>query len=284
MQIGYFPGCSLTSTAREYDASVRQVAQNCGFDLVEIEDWNCCGASPADAVSQELVLALSAKNLAKAQRQGLTSILSPCPACHSHLLQARQGLAEKSPRRSRILELIDEAAAPAVTLRHLVDFLYHDVGIEKLKATVVKPLTGITVASYYGCLTRLKAIDMENRENPAMLDEIIGALGATAVDWSHKTECCGAGLAITSTQTVLRLTGDILAGARSAGAQALVAVCPLCQANLDMRQAELDRCRAKPFNLPVIYLSQLVLIAQGTSFQEAGFDKHLISPRGIFQQ
>lgn len=284
MQIGYFPGCSLTSTAREYDASVRLVAQNCGFELVEIEDWNCCGASPADAVSEELVLALSAKNLAKAQSQGLTSILSPCPACHSHLLLAQKGLAETSPHRRRILELIDEAAVSALTLRHLVDFLYHDVGIEQLKQTVVKPLTGIAVASYYGCLTRLKAIDIEDRENPAMLDEIIGALGATAVDWSHKTECCGAGLAITSTQTVLRLTGDILEGARSADARAVVAVCPLCQANLDMRQAELDRKRSRPFKLPVLYLSQLILIAQGKSFQEACFDKNLISPYGIYQK
>ena len=110
MKIGYFPGCSLKSTAREYDATVRLVAQNCGFELVEIEDWNCCGASPADAVSEELLLALSAKNLAKTKRQGLASILSPCPACHSHLLLAQKGVAEKSPHRKRILELIDEAS------------------------------------------------------------------------------------------------------------------------------------------------------------------------------
>jgi heterodisulfide reductase subunit B2 len=283
MQIGYFPGCSLTSTAREYDATVRQVVQNCGFELVEIDDWNCCGASPADAVSEELVMALSAKNLVKAGRQKLTSILSPCPACHSHMLQAQHAVSDASPHRERIAELTGDQAPPPVTLRHLVDFLYRDVGIEKLKQTVVRPLTGITLASYYGCLTRLRGIDMEDRENPAMLDEIIAALGATAVDWSHKTECCGAGLAITSTPTVLRLAGDILAAARSAGAQALIAVCPLCQTNLDTRQTELARVGRK-FNIPVLYLSQLILIAQGKSFQEAGFDKNLVSPDSIFKK
>ena len=283
MQIGYYPGCSLTSTAREYDATVRLVARNCGIELVEIDDWNCCGASPADAVSEELVLALSAKNLAKAGRQKLTSILSPCPACHSHMLQAQHAVSAASPHRERIAELTGEPAPPPVTLRHLVDFIYHDVGIEKLKQTVVRPLTGITLASYYGCLTRLRGIDMEDRENPAMLDEIIAALGATAVDWSHKTECCGAGLAITSTPTALRLAGDILSSARSAGAQALIAVCPLCQTNLDTRQTDLARAGRK-FNMPVLYLSQLILIAQGKSFQEAGFDKNLVSPDFIFKK
>lgn len=282
MRIGYFPGCSLKSTAREYDESVRLAAQNLGIELAEIDDWNCCGASPADAVSEELMLGLSAKNLARANRQGLSLVLSPCPDCHSHLLQAQQALAGGGPHAQRLSELTGDPAPQPVTLRHLVDFLYRDVGIAQLKQAVVRPLAGIKVAPYYGCLMRLRGIDIEDRENPSMLDEIIAALGATAVDWSHKSECCGAGLAITNTPTALRLAGDILAAARSAGAQALVAVCPLCQINLDMRQLDLARA-GRQFNLPVVYLSQLLLAAQGKSGREAGFDRHFVRPDFLLQ-
>jgi heterodisulfide reductase subunit B len=283
MQIGYFPGCSLTSTAQEYDASVRLLARNCGVELVEIEDWNCCGATPAAALSEELALALPLRNLLKADTQKLSSVLSPCPACHSHLLLAKKEVITGGAHKQRLHEIVDDQRAPDITLRHLVDFLYHDLGLETLKKTIVKPLEGMKLVSYYGCLTRLRGIEMEDQENPTMMDEIISALGADAPDWSHKTECCGASFSITKTDTVLRLVGEILAAANGVGADAVVVVCPLCQSNLDMRQAQLGRKGISGRQLPIVYLSQLILLAQGKGYGEVGFDKHLINPRSLIR-
>lgn len=279
MQIGYFPGCSLKSTAKEYDLSIKALCANLGVELIEIEDWNCCGATPAAALSEELSLALPLQNLIKASQQQLTSILSPCPACHSHLLLARQGVTESAPHKERLYEIVDQQCKPDIKLRHLVDFLFEDIGLNKIKESLMNPLEGIKLVPYYGCLTRLKGIEMEDKENPTMMDGIINALGAEALDWSHKTECCGASFSITKTDAVLRLVGEILEAAKAVGADALVVVCPLCQANLDMRQLELKKKSSKQFDLPVVYLSQLILRAQGKSYGEIGFNRHLVNPR-----
>ncbi len=284
MQIGYFPGCSLKSTAKEYDLSVKLLAQSCGIELIEIEDWNCCGATPAAAVSEELSLALPLRNLIRASAQHLSSILSPCPACHSHLLLAQKEVTEGGTYKKRLHEIVDNQHTPTITLRHLVDFIYKDIGLTKLKETLVKPLEGFKLVSYYGCLTRLKGIEIEDKENPTMMDEIINALGAHALDWSHKTECCGASFSITKTDTVLRLVGEILTAAKAVGADAVVVVCPLCQSNLDMRQLGLTQKNIKRFDLPIVYLSQLILLAQGKSYRALGFDKHLVNPRVLIRQ
>ena len=283
MQIGYFPGCSLKSTAKEYDLSVKTLCANLGVELIEIEDWNCCGATPAAAISEELSLALPLQNLIKARTQQLTSILSPCPACHSHLLLAYKEVTSGGAYRKRLEEIVDQSFKWDITLRHLVDFLYEDVGLDKIKESLVNPLGGIKLVSYYGCLTRLKGVEIEDKENPSMMDEIINTLGAEALDWSHKTECCGASFSITKTDAVLRLVGEILEAAKTVGADALVVVCPLCQANLDMRQLELVKRGSKRFNLPIIYLSQLILLAQGKGYGEVGFDKHLVNPSALMR-
>ena len=278
MDYGYFPGCSLKSTATEYDSTVRALCSNFGINLVEIEDWVCCGSSPVHAISEEISLALPLQNLSQSERQGLKSILSPCPSCHSHMQCSHAEMEQEGGHRARLEELTGAHYTGSLQLRHLVDFLYHEVGIDKIKEKVTRPLQGIKAVSYYGCMTRFPGITFENREMPTMIDEIVQALGAEALSWSHMTECCGASFSISKTDTVLRLVQEILEAARIVNASCIIVVCPLCQSNLDMRQIEIGQKTGARFNLPIIYLSQLILMSQGSTFQELGFAKHLIDP------
>jgi heterodisulfide reductase subunit B len=278
MDYGYFPGCSLKSTAKEYDDTVRQLCRSFGINLIEIDDWVCCGSSPVHALSEEISLALPLKNLSQAEGQGLKNILSPCPSCHSHMLCSHAEMEKEGSHRERLQELAGSHYAGSLQLRHLVDFLYHDVGIDKIKEKVTRPLTGIKAVAYYGCMTRFPGITFDDREMPTMIDDIVQALGAEALPWSHTTECCGASFSISKTETVLRLVREILEAARLVNAGCIIAVCPLCQSNLDMRQVEIQKETGELFNLPVIYLSQLILMSQGSSRQELGFSRHLIDP------
>lgn len=278
MDYGYFPGCSLKSTAKEYDDTVRQLCRSFGINLIEIDDWVCCGSSPVHALSEEISLALPLKNLSQAEGQGLKNILSPCPSCHSHMLCSHAEMEKEGSHRERLQELAGSHYAGSLQLRHLVDFLYHDVGIDKIKEKVTRPLTGIKAVAYYGCMTRFPGITFDDREMPTMIDDIVQALGAEALPWSHTTECCGASFSISKTETVLRLVREILEAARLVNAGCIIAVCPLCQSNLDMRQVEIQKKTGELFNLPVIYLSQLILMSQGSSRQELGFSRHLIDP------
>jgi heterodisulfide reductase subunit B2 len=278
MDYGYYPGCSLKSTATEYDSTVRQLCRSFGINLVEIDDWVCCGSSPVHAQSEEISLALPLKNLAQAERQGLKSVLSPCPSCHSHMLCSHAEAGAGGRHRQRLQELAGSSYAGSLQLRHLVDFLYNDVGIDKIKEKVIRPLTGIKAVAYYGCMTRFPGITFDDKEMPVMIDEIVQALGAEALPWSHTTECCGASFSISKTDTVLRLVREILEAARLVNAGCIIVVCPLCQSNLDMRQAEIEKKTGERFNLPIIYLSQLILMSQGTSPQELGYSKHIVDP------
>jgi heterodisulfide reductase subunit B len=281
MDLGYYPGCSLQSTSQEYDLSVRKMCESFGVNLVEIEDWNCCGASPAHAMNEELSLALPLRNLIQAEKQNLSKILSPCPACHSHMSLSHREAGENAQFSERMKALLTGEYTRSIHLRHIVDFLYRDLGLEVIRAKITKPLKGLKVASYYGCLNRLPAVEIEDRENPVMMDEIVTTLGAESVDWSHKVECCGAGFSLTKTSVVHRLVKDILEAAKLSGANCLTVVCPLCQSNLDLRQVELEKKGQGPFALPVVYLSQLVLLSQGEKPEKLGFEKHLVSLKTI---
>jgi len=283
MDYGYFPGCSLKSTATEYDSTVRQLCRSFGINLVEIDDWVCCGSSPVHAQSEEISLALPLKNLAQAERQGLKSVLSPCPSCHSHMLCSHAEAGAEGRNRQRLQELAGSSYAGSLQLRHLVDLLYNDVGIDTIKEKVIRPLTGIKAVAYYGCMTRFPGITFDDKEMPVMIDEIVQALGAEPLPWSHTTECCGASFSISKTETVLRLVREILEAARLAGANCIVVVCPLCQSNLDMRQVEIEQKKAERFNLPIIYLSQLILMSQAVPNRELGFSKHMVDPKTLLE-
>ncbi len=278
MEYGYFPGCSLSSSAKEYNQTVVALAESFGVQLAEIADWNCCGATPAAAVSEEVSLALPWCNLASAEQMGLAKVLSPCPACHSHMCTSHEA-AQDARLSARLAELTEAGYRGSVELRHLLDFLTEEIGLDRIEKSARKPVAGLKAACYYGCLTRLHGVDVDDRELPVKMDRVVEACGGMALPFSHATDCCGASLVLSKTDTVLRLSNAILKAAKLAGANCVVVVCPICQGNLDMRQRAVEKRYDVSYDLPIIYLSQVVMMSQGMGYKELGFGKHFTSPR-----
>ena len=287
MAYGYYPGCSSHGTAKEFDTSTKKICEILGIQLEEVDDWNCCGASPAHATSEELSLALPLRNLALAEKQGLDSIMSTCSACYNRLKVAHETFKESPETLSRISDIVGEPYNKTLKVTHLLDLLSKEYGVEKIKEKVVKPLTDLKAVSYYGCLlTRppeYVTIDPDP-ENPMIMDNVIEALGAEAPDWSHKTECCGASLALSRTDIVVRLSGEILKAARFADADCIIVACPLCYANLDMRQSQISSRHGTDYSLPIIFISELIGIALGIGYEELGLDKHMVSAKSLLTE
>jgi len=281
MQVGYYPGCSLESSAKEFDLSIRAIFQEMDISLKEIPDWNCCGASPAHYLNEELAMALPYRNLIKAEEASLDRVVSPCPACYSHLKHVHEEVIEDSHLSARLQAIVGKGYQKGVISKHLLDFLKEDVGLERLKGSLKTSLNGLKVVSYYGCLTRLPGVDIDDQENPILMDEIMGVLGGEPLDWSHKTECCGASLSVSRTEIALRLVNSIFAAAKEKSADCIAVVCPLCQSNLDARQGDINKKYGTSYKMPILYLSQLIGLAQKLEYSQLGLDRLVISPKNL---
>ncbi|OGP91303.1 MAG: hypothetical protein A2156_02935 [Deltaproteobacteria bacterium RBG_16_48_10] len=281
MQVGYYPGCSLESSAKEFDLSIRAIFQEMEISLKEIPDWNCCGASPAHYLNEELAMALPYRNLVKAEEAGLNQVVSPCPACYSHLKHVHEEVIEDPHLLERLRTIVGKGYQKGVVSKHLLDFLKEDVGLERLKKSLKTSLKGLKVVSYYGCLTRLPGVKLDDLENPVMMDQIVEAIGGEPLDWSYKTECCGASLSISRTEIALRLVRSILEAAQEKGAECIAVVCPLCQSNLDARQGDINKQYGTSYKIPILYLSQLIGLAEKLDYTRLGLDRLIISPRDL---
>jgi len=281
MQVGYYPGCSLESSAKEFDLSIRAIFQEMEISLKEIPDWNCCGASPAHYLNEELALALPYRNLVRAEEAGLDKVVSPCPACYSHLKHVHEEILKEPRLADRLGTIVGKRYGSGITSKHLLDFLKEDIGFDRLKSTVKTPLSRLKVVSYYGCLTRLPGVHLDDMENPTLMDEVVDTIGGEALDWSHKTECCGASLSVSRTEIALRLVHSILEAARERGADCIAVVCPLCQSNLDTRQGDIHKKYGTSYGIPILYLSQLIGLAQKLSYSQLGLDRLVVSPKGL---
>lgn len=281
MQVGYYSGCSLKSSAKEFDLSIQAIFKELEISLKEIPDWSCCGASAAHYLNEELAMALPYRNLLRAEESGLDQVISPCPACYSHMKHVHEEVVKDSRLSERLQNLVGGKYQKKVNSKHLLEFLKKDVGLERLKDSMKISLKGWKVASYYGCLNRLPGVDIDDIENPVLMDEIVEAFGGEAIDWSHKTECCGASLSLTRTEIALRLTRSILEAATNKGADCIVVVCPLCQSNLDTRQGDINKKYGISYEIPILYLSQLIGIAQGLDPKQIGLNRLIISPKDL---
>ena len=283
MNYGYYPGCSLERIAREFDISIRECCLGLGIELAEVPDWNCCGASAAHETSEELALALSVRVLSQAEHHGLNTVLVPCAACYNRLKLANIEVRSDRRRAQRTSDLVGQDYEGKVVVKHLIEVLIDNR--DKLESSVVRPLKGMRLACYYGCLLARppRVVDFDDAENPMTMDEIVTILGAEPVDWSHKTECCGAGFTFSKTNIALRLVGDILEAAQAVSADAIVVGCPLCHANLDMRQGMAERRNEREYRIPITYISQLVGLAQGKEYSSLGLSKHMVSPEKTLQ-
>ncbi len=279
MKYAYFPGCSLHSTAKEYDLSTRAVADALGIELIEIPDWICCGATPAHITMHLLSLALPVKNLIKAKNMGSYEVVTCCAACFNRLKIANYLMQNDEVHRQKVAKIVGEPYQGTVKVRHFLDVLINVFGLKNLKENLTRQLSGLKVACYYGCLlTRPSEItELDDLEEPHLIDDLMQTIGIEPVQWPYKTECCGASFSLTKTDIVLKLSNDILQMAQDAGAQALVVACPLCQSNLDLRQAMINKKYKKNFNLPVFYFTQLVGLALGIEPKKLGLEKHIVN-------
>ena len=275
----YYPGCSLHSTAAEYDASVRAVFAALDVNLHEVEDWTCCGASSAHSINHTLALALPARNLALAQPAG-RDLVMPCAACFNRHKAAAHTLRHDRQERERIEAAVGFTFADNIAVRPLLDVVVNEIGLERVAARVRQPLSGLKVVPYYGCLLLRppEITNFDDPEHPTVMADLLRALGAEVRAWSDASACCGGGLALTRPQVAARLVGHLADRAREAGAEALVTSCPLCQVNLEMRQ------NGSAPSLPIFYFTELMGLAFELPEAKQWWKKHLIGPNKIVER
>jgi len=286
MKYAYYPGCSLHSTAKEYDLSTKEVAKALNIELTEIPDWVCCGATPAHITMHLLSLALPVKNLIQARKMGADEVVTCCAACFSRLKIANKFMEDDPAHREKVEKIVGEEYEGEVKVRHFLDVLVNYFGLKNLGERVTKKLSGLKVACYYGCLlTRPPEVtQLDDLEDPHLIDDLMRTIGAEPVQWPYKTECCGASFSLTKTDIVLKLSGDILQMAHDEGARAIVVACPLCQSNLDLRQDAINKKYKKNFNIPVFYFTQLLGLALGVEPGKLGFKKHAVNPVPLLRE
>lgn len=260
----YFPGCTLATKARSLDVAARAAAAALGAPLAELPKWNCCGAAFPLATDNLMNLIAPTRTLAHAAAQS-DHIVTLCSACYNVLARTEQFLAAEPEKRERINAFTEQPYAGGVRVLHLLELLRDEVTFARIKQHVQEPLTGQRLAPYYGCLL-LRTGDaprLDDPENPTILDDLLAALGAGVVDYTHKTECCGSYLAVSEPLVARDLSHAIVAAALRRKATALVTSCPLCLFNLENRQHELARDYPAFRTLPVVYFTELLAQALG---------------------
>ena len=285
MKYAFFPGCSLESTAWDYDRSTRAVCRALGIELEDIPDWICCGSTPAHATSGSLSVALPVLNLQKARASGLP-VMTACASCYARLRTANHKVRYEPGVRARTEQVTGRPYDGSVEVRHVLDVLVNHLGLDAIRAKVSRPLDGLRVACYYGCLlTRPpEIVAFDNAEHPSSMDALVAATGAEAVPWPFATECCGASLSMTHCDVVGRLGYRLLDMARQAGAECLAVACPLCQMNLDLRQADAAKAHGQIPPTPVLYVTQLLGLALGLSSKELGLRALSVSVEGLLAE
>jgi len=276
MKFGYYPGCTLLGTAREFEESLFAIAKRIGLELEAIPDWNCCGATAAHNLSHLLSIALPARNLALAEKSGMEEILVPCSACYSRLAVARFELLENESLRKEVSELIEMDYQGTARVLNIIEGLNKVFG-DSGEIKIVKPFEH-KVACYYGCLLVRppKVVKFDRPEDPQSMDELMKKIGATPIDWAFKVECCGAGFSVSRTDLVAKLSGRIIEDATKRGADAIIVACPMCHSNLDMRRGDIEKALGKKYSVPVIYLTQAIGLALGIDEKELGLHRHLV--------
>jgi heterodisulfide reductase subunit B len=279
MKVTYYPGCSLENTAVDYAASIAGITPLLDLELEEITDWNCCGATAAHSINHELALALPARNLMTAQKMG-RDVVAPCALCFNRLKVAEKAL--KNPEGNPL----GLSYQGAIKIWDLLDYLTQETYLQVLAQKVVKPLKGLKAVGYYGCvMARPPDItDKKDYENPQNMERLLTVLGATPLDWSYKTDCCGAGLALSRPDIIDTLTQRLYERALAAGAECFVVSCQMCQANLDLTQERISKKFGKHYDLPVLYFTELIGLALGHPQVKEWLAKHLVNPLPLLQK
>jgi heterodisulfide reductase subunit B len=276
MKVGIYPGCSMKGGSPEYRESVYAVAKAFDIELVDIPDWNCCGATAAHNLNHELSLALPARILALAESVGIEELLVPCAACYSRLVITEHELGKDEELKKKISDVIEMPYKGNIKVTNIIQFL--DKYITKDIEYKLDRQFSYKVACYYGCLlVRPHAVlEFDRPEDPQSMDNIMRKIGAEPIDWPYKTECCGAGLSVSRTDLVAKLSGNLMEDAVSRGAEVIIVACPMCHSNLDMRRPEIEKYLGKKLDIPIIYISQAIGMAIGLDEQSLGLQRHFV--------
>lgn len=285
MKYGYYPGCSLQSTAVEYARSAEGVLEKLGVELEEVDDWVCCGATAAHATSHLLSVALPAISCAAAEKKG-NDILTLCSACYNRLKQVNQELRDDPGLLAQTNEIIEEEYRASIRVLHLVELLVREIGLDTIASHVQMPLKGLKVACYYGCLiARMpEELQIDKAEYPMLVDDALRAVGAEPIDWPHKTTCCGAALTLARQKIVVRLSGEVVRSAKERGADVIAVVCPLCQTNLDMYQSNIEGQEDVQLGVPVLFFTQLMGLAMGLTREQLCLEKVIVDPLPVLAE
>ncbi len=277
-EVGYYPGCSLHSTAKEFDRSTRSTLAALGITPVEPEGWVCCGSTPSHRVDHHQATRLPLETLILLEQEGLKQVTLPCAACFNRFRAAARDLRLEPELKADLEREVGYSYNDSVQITSIIDVFVNTVGLEAIAARVRKPLTGLRLACYYGCLlTRPPEVTgAEQSEYPMGMDRMMRALGATVVDWDRKVACCGGALSLTRKDVILELSRWILDNAKARGADLIAVACPLCHANLDARQTQMTDAP----NMPILYFAQLAAIAFGMP-EQACLDRNLIDPKPL---
>jgi heterodisulfide reductase subunit B len=296
-KMAYYPGCSLHGTSQEYDASVRAVMEVLGIKLMEPKGWVCCGTTSVHSTDHVQSTILPLKTVSLIECSGHSYVTVPCPSCFARLRTAVRDIRQDPELQREVVAQAPELTSvnndsepyvPAADIKvdHLLTTITERIGYGKVAQSVTKPLEGLKVVCYYGCIiTRPPVLtEVENYEYPTHMDRLVETLGAKALDWSYKTECCGVSLGITQLPIALGLTEKVLRNAKAVGAEAVVVACPLCHVNLDSRQKQIEEEFDETLDLPVIYLTQLMGLAFGIAPKELSLSKHFVDPFPLLQE
>jgi heterodisulfide reductase subunit B len=277
--IAYYPGCSLESTAPEFDESTKAIVEILELPLIEPDGWVCCGSSPAHKNDPEAALRLPMENLALIEKSGFKEVTMPCAACFNRHKAAQYEIRHHQDLKTKMDDILGYEYQDNVHVSTLAETIFKHVSAEALASKVLRPLKGLKVVCYYGCLlTRPPQITgAKHPENPTDMDDLMAALGAEVKDWSYKTTCCGASHSAVRPDIVVNLSGNIIKHARETGADAIVVSCPLCHLNLDARQMQMEI--EEP--MPILYFTQLMAVALGLPEKSVMLNKNLVDPRPL---
>jgi len=279
----YFPGCSLEKMALSYHQSTMETTRELGVELVELEDWNCCGATTYFHVDELLANSLVSRNLAMAEKTG-HDLVAPCSACYKNAYFTNAYLKEDPDLADHInyaLEADNLHFSGTIQVKHLMEVFVDDMKLEEIESKATHPLSGLRVAPYYGCQIVRPKKDHEDVENPQFFEDLMSAIGAAPIDYSYRLRCCGGSLIITSREAALTLVRDLLQNAADNDAEVIATACPMCQTNLECYQIQVNQEFGTNFSIPIMYFTQLLGLAMGIKPKKLGIGTEFISANGV---
>jgi len=280
MEFSYFPGCSLHSSAKEFDLSTKAVCEQLDIQLIELKNWNCCGATSAHSLSERLAIGLAARNIILAEKKGLDLVMS-CAACYNRTKVVQSSFFDNPGLRNEFMEIFKikgDDMPTQIEAKHLLEVFHEGEVMEQVHQKVKRPLENLKAVCYYGCLlVRPQNITgFDDAENPNFMDDLMKAIGVSVLDWSYKVECCGASLSLTRSDIVDKLSGKLLSMAQEMGVDCIVVACPLCHSNLDLMQKKIEERTGREFNVPIFYFTELMGIAFDIPATPKWLEKHAV--------